>query len=167
MRLLENGHKEGHWVMLENIHLMPVWLPTLEKTLDHFAAEGSNFNFRLFLSAEPGPQFPIPVGILERSIKLTNEPPSGLKANMLRAFDFFGKEDIDEKDNKVKSILFGLCFFHSVVVERKKFGAKGWNGSYPFNLGDLRDSVQVLNNYLETNQGSSKIPWDDLKYIFG
>ena len=37
---------------------------------------------------------------------------------------------------------------------------------YPFSAGDLRDSAQVLYNYLE---GSSavKIPWDDLRYIFG
>jgi dynein heavy chain len=45
----------------------------------------------------------------------------------MRAFGFFSPEDINDKDNKVKSILFGLCFFHSVVVERKKFGSKGWN----------------------------------------
>jgi len=36
--------------------------------------------FRLFLSAKPSNA--IPIGILDRSIKLTNEPPSGLKANM-------------------------------------------------------------------------------------
>jgi dynein heavy chain len=106
---------------------MPGWCVELEKKLDVFAIENSHPNFRLFLSAEPGVQFPIPIGILERSIKLTNEPPSGLKANMMRAFGFFSPEDINDKDNKVKSILFGLCFFHSVVVERKKFGSKGWN----------------------------------------
>jgi dynein heavy chain len=151
MRLLELGHKEGHWVMLQNIHLMPKWLPELEKKLDAFAAEGSNLNFRLYLTAEPSVQFPIPIGILERCIKLTNEPPSGLRANMMRAFGFFPPEEINEKDNKVKSILFGLCFFHSVVVERKKFGSKGWNRVYPFAMGDLRDSVYVLNNQLESN----------------
>jgi len=37
MRYLENGHKEGHWVMLQNIHLMPDWLRELEKKLDNFA----------------------------------------------------------------------------------------------------------------------------------
>jgi dynein heavy chain len=31
----------------------------------------------------------------------------------------------------------------------------------------LRDSSIVLNNYMENNQSSGKIPWDDLKYIFG
>lgn len=87
MQKLETAHKEGHWVMLQNIHLMPRWLLELEKKLDEFALEGSNPAFRLFLSAEPSQG--IPIGILERSIKLTNEPPAGLKANMNRAFTFF------------------------------------------------------------------------------
>jgi dynein heavy chain len=34
----------------------------------------------------------VPIGILDRSIKLTNEPPSGIKANMKRAFTYFPKE---------------------------------------------------------------------------
>lgn len=54
-RRIEEGNKEGHWVMLQNIHLMPKWLIELEKILDSFSGEsgGGNANFRLFLSAEP------------------------------------------------------------------------------------------------------------------
>ena len=37
---------------------------------------------------------------------------------------------------------------------------------YPFSNGDLRDSASVLYNYLE-GSSSAKIPWDDLRYIFG
>ena len=165
MNKLEIGHKEGHWVMLQNIHLMPRWLLELEKRLDEFAVEGSHPSFRLFLSAEPA--MGIPIGILERSIKLTNEPPQGLKANMKRAFTFFPKEDIESMDTKIKTILFGLCYFHSVVLERRKFGPKGWNMRYPFSVGDLRDSAIVLQNYMENNAASGKVPWDDLRYIFG
>jgi hypothetical protein len=33
-----------------------------------------------------------------------------------------------------------------------------------FSLGDLTISVSVLYNYLEN---SSKIPWEDLRYLFG
>lgn len=77
--------------MLQNIHLMPNWLIELEKILDALAGDtGSHINFRLFLSAEPSDG--VPIGLLDRSIKLTNEPPSGLKANMKRAFTFFPKE---------------------------------------------------------------------------
>lgn len=73
MNKLEIGHKEGHWVMLQNIHLMPRFLVELEKKLDIYAVEGSHPNFRLFLSSDPSNE--IPIGLLERSIKLTNEPP--------------------------------------------------------------------------------------------
>jgi len=137
--------------MLENIHLMPVWLLELEKILDAYNAEAGagNPNFRLLLSADPSKE--IPIGLLDRSIKLTNEPPAGLRANMKRAWQYFSKEEIEDKDVKVKSILFALCFFHSTLIERRRFGAKGWNMMYPFSIGDLRDSQLVLNKYMESN----------------
>merc|ERR1719197_2253332 len=164
MAKMEMGHKEGHWVMLQNIHLMPTWCIELEKKMDSFAAEGSHLTFRIFLSADPNKG--IPIGILERSIKLTNEPPQGLLANLRRAFAQFVKEDFEDRDAKVKAILFGLCHFHSLMLERKKFGPLGYNMMYPFATGDLRDSASVLYNYLEANT-SGKVPWDDLRYIFG
>jgi len=86
---------------------------------------------------------------------------------MKRAFTFFSKDEFENQDVKVKTILFGLCYFHSVMLERRKFGPKGWNMMYPFSVGDLRDSGIVLTNYMESNAASGKIPWDDLKYIFG
>lgn len=145
---------------------MPTWLIELEKILDSYSGEagGGNSEFRLFLSAEPSTG--IPIGILDRSIKLTNEPPAGLKANMKRAWTYFTKEEIEDKDPKIKSILFALCFFHSTLIERRRFGPKGWNMSYPFNTGDLRDSYLVMNRYMEQNQGG-KVPFNDLIYIFG
>ena len=64
------------------------------------------------------------------------------------------------------AVIFGLCYFHSVVLERKKFGSLGWNRNYPFNIDDLKNSESVVAKYLEKNPGS-KIPWDDLRYIIG
>lgn len=144
---------------------MPGFLLELEKKLDVFAQEQSNPQFRLFVTSDPSNT--IPIGLLERSIKLTNEPPSGLKQNMMRAFTFFTKEEIEDKDPRVKTILFALCFFHSCMLERRKFGPKGWNMRYPFNMGDLRDSAIVMGNYMDNNTSSGKIPWDDLKYLIG
>jgi len=39
---LDMAHKEGHWVMLQNVHLMPDFLLELEKRLALFASEGSD-----------------------------------------------------------------------------------------------------------------------------
>lgn len=41
-----------------------------------------------------------------------------------------------------------------------------WFSRYPFSIGDLKDSAVVLSNYME-NSGGGKIPWADLRYIFG
>ena len=164
MRNLEMAHRQGHWVVLNNVHLMPRWLIDLEKKLDEFALEGSNKKFRLFLSSDAANS--IPIGLLNRCIKITNEPPAGLKANIKRAFASLNKDSFEDFDSKMKSILFGLCHFHAVMLERKQYGPMGFNMMYPFSIGDLRDSAVVLSNYME-NSGGGKIPWADLRYIFG
>merc|ERR1711871_1773413 len=142
----------------------PRWCNDLEKRLDEYALEGSHKNFRVFLTSDPSNA--LPIGLLNRSIKLTSEAPSGLKANLKRAFTSFNKEVINEADSKSKSIIFGLCHFHAVLIERKAFGSLGYNMMYPFGLADLRDSAVCLANYMEANAGG-KIPWADLRYIFG
>jgi dynein heavy chain len=164
MRILEAAHRQGHWVVLNNVHLMPRWLVELEKKLDEFALEGSHKRFRLFLSSDAANS--IPIGLLNRCIKLTNEPPAGLKANIKRGFASLNRETFEEYDSKMKAILFGLCHFHAVMLERKMYGPMGYNMMYPFSIGDLRDSSVLLANYME-NSGGGKIPWADLKYLFG
>jgi dynein heavy chain, axonemal len=164
MRCLEMAHRQGHWVILNNVHLMPNWLIELEKKLDEFALEGSHKRFRLFLSSDASNA--IPIGILNRCIKITNEPPAGLRANIKRAFASLNRENFEESDSKMKSILFGLCHFHAVMLERKMYGPMGYNMMYPFSIGDLRDSSVILANYMD-NSGGGKIPWADLRYLFG
>jgi len=152
MEKLEQAHRNGHWVILNNVHLMPKWLIELEKKLDEYALDGPHDKSRLFLTSDPSGG--IPIGILNRCIKLTNEPPGGLKANLKRAFCSFNKEYIDELDSKNRSILFGLCHFHAILMERKLYGPLGYNMNYPFSLGDLRDSCVCLSNYMENSQAA-------------
>uniref|UniRef100_A0A8C0IA98 Uncharacterized protein n=1 Tax=Bubo bubo TaxID=30461 RepID=A0A8C0IA98_BUBBB len=100
------------------------------------------------------------------ALKITNEPPTGMEANLHKALDLFTQDTLEmcSKEIEFKCILFALCYFHAVVAERRKFGTWGWNRSYPFNNGDLTISINVLYNYLEANP---KVPWDDLRYLFG
>ena len=59
-----NGHKQGHWVILNNIHLIPRWCIELEKTLGIFIEEGSHERFRSIFDIDPSNN--IPIGILSR-----------------------------------------------------------------------------------------------------
>ncbi|XP_036692664.1 dynein heavy chain 9, axonemal [Balaenoptera musculus] len=166
--VLDLAAEKGHWVVLQNIHLVAKWLRTLEKKLEEHS-EKSHPEFRVFISAEPAPSTEghvIPQGILENSVKITSEPPTGMHANLHKALDNFTQDTLElcSRETEFKSILFALCYFHAVVAERRKFGPQGWNRSYPFSTGDLTISVNVLYNFLEANV---KVPYDDLRYLFG
>ena len=157
--------------MLQNVHLMQNWLTGLNglEGLLEAAYAKPHPNFRVFISSEP-PPLPdmniIPESILQASIKVANEAPQDLKANLRRAYAHFDQKFLDKSDkkpNEFKSCLFALCFFHSLVLGRKKFGAQGWSRIYNFNDGDLTICADVLYNYLSKYE---VVPWDDLKYIF-
>ncbi|GAB1597647.1 dynein beta chain, ciliary isoform X1, partial [Argonauta hians] len=165
---MDFGAKEGHWVILQNVHLVQKWLAQLEKKLEQYSVDSHN-DYRVFISAEPAASADchiIPNGILESAIKIINEPPTGMQANLHKALNNFTQETLEmcARETEFKSILFVLCYFHAVVQERRKFGPQGWNRIYPFNVGDLTISVNVLYNYLEAN---NKVPWEDLRYLFG
>merc|ERR1719313_1576529 len=163
-KAMNNAHRNGGFVFLQNVHLTPKWTGGyLEERLDKIAA-GAHSDFRLFLSAEPSKV--IPISVLQQCIKMTNEPPEGLQPNLAKSFGSFNDEffESSSKPGELKAITFSLSFFHAILLQRKKFGPQGWNMSYPFNIGDLVGCAQVTLNYLEAN---SRVPWDDLRYIFG
>ncbi|EDQ88776.1 outer dynein arm heavy chain beta [Monosiga brevicollis MX1] len=165
---LDKAAEEGQWVVLENVHLVKKWLPALEKKLEALALTAHD-NFRYFLTAEPAGTRAghiIPQGILQACVKITNEPPTGIQANLHAALDNFNQDTLEmcAKENEFRKLLFSLVYFHAVVLERRKFGPMGWNRNYPFNTGDLTISCNVLFNYLENN---STVPWTDLRYLFG
>ena len=54
--LLNKSAQEGHWVILQNIHLVKKWLPTLERMLERFATTAHS-EFKVFMSVQPpGPK---------------------------------------------------------------------------------------------------------------
>lgn len=164
-RALDRMHTRGGWVVLQNIELVTHWLPALERKLE-LLAEDAHASFRVFLTAMSG--HGVPTSTMQNSIKLTHESPSGLKANMLRAFNTLSDDvwSSHQRQPELKAIAFSMCFFHSIACERRKFGPIGWSRRYPFSLSDLGMCVAVASAYLETSP-AGVVPWEDLRYIFG
>ncbi|CAH8839691.1 unnamed protein product [Trichobilharzia szidati] len=161
-RLIKEGIKEGNWVFLANCHLSLSWMPALDKIVEQLAIEEPHSDFRLWLSSSPSPAFPI--SILQVGIKMTTEPPKGLRANMKRLYHLVKEDQFSscQKPEKYKKLLFALCYFHSILLERRKFLMLGWNIPYEFNDSDFEVSEHLLTNYLEQYDETA---WDALRYL--
>ena len=133
--LIKEGIEKGMWVLLQNCHLAPSWMNSLDKIISSLSPDRVHRDFRLWLTSMPTPKFP--VSILQNGAKTTIEPPQGIKANLMRLYGTFDDEFLNNscfsKPREWKKLLLSLSFFHAVIQERRKFGALGWNIPYEFN----------------------------------
>jgi dynein heavy chain len=164
---LETGSTRGLWIMLQNCHLLPSWLKTLERILEKILVH-PHTEFRLWLTTEPTNAFPL--GILQRSLKVVTEPPNGLKLNMRSSYSKITEETLAECPHTgFRPLVYVLAFFHAVVQERRKYGKLGWNVSYDFNETDFRISITLIITYLTKafDNGDETMPWGTLRYLIG
>ena len=138
--LVDIARETGEWVLLQNCHLGLIYMQHLDILLKN---PDINFNneTRIWLSCEPRDTFPI--GLLHQSLKITNEPPKGIKASMIKTYSTVVNQDlIDQFEFKEwRSLIFTLSFLHSLVLERRKYGPLGWCIPYEFNNSDLESSI--------------------------
>jgi dynein heavy chain len=119
-------------------------------------------DFRLWLTSMPSGEFPI--SILQNGVKMTIEPPKGLRNNLLRTYGNLSDKELNDckKPEIFKKLLFSLCLFHAVILDRRKFGPIGWNIQYDFTNEDLQVSKIQLKMLLDDY---NQVPYKVINYL--
>ncbi len=164
MAAIVKAAANGGWVLLQNCELGLELMDRMEDIMvayDEGPAENFSKDFRLFITAAPSQDFPL--GLLQLGTKVTNEPPSGLRAGLMRSYQTTVDQDRMERvdGDMWKRLLFVMCFLHSVVQERRKFGPLGWSIPYEYNLGDIEASLLFLEKHLY----AGAVSWSTVQYM--
>ncbi|KAG9099539.1 hypothetical protein FS749_001026 [Ceratobasidium sp. UAMH 11750] len=163
---IASAARQGTWVLLKNVHLAPSWLSALEKRLQNLSPHR---NFRLFLTMEANPA--IPVNILRQSRIFMNEPPPGIKANLLDSFKNISPTRLSQGPAEKARLYFLLAWFHAVVQERLRYVPLGWSKTYDFNDSDLASAFLTIDTWLgstargKANIDPAAIPWDAVRTL--
>ena len=163
-RNFDTGIQIGSWVLLQNVHLDTQFLSELE--LSFYKVESIEADFRLFMTTEVTQSFPL--GLVQMSMKVTNEPPAGVKAG-LRVLYSLIKQDMIEATPRVewRSLLFSLSFMHSVMQSRRQFGRSGWSSPCDFSHADFVCAATFLQNHLKEVETKKRkeINWETLRQM--
>lgn len=166
MQKIEMAQRDGNWVILNNCHLALEFMATMEEVLNPKGKE-IHEGFRLWITTEPHKKFPL--GLLQLAIKVGYEPPKGIQAGMSRTYSTVVNGDFLEKVEpyeKWRNIVFCICFLHSIVYERRKFGPLGFCVPYEFNQSDLEASLTYIENHMNAaSLGISQISWKAIVYM--
>ena len=163
-KMIAESRRNGYWMMLQNCHLCLDFCEEITQTM--LASKSSHTNFRLWLTTEVNKKFPI--GLLQMSLKYTNEPPQGIRASIRRTYADISQDTLDYSNQPAwPTMLYAVAFLHTVVQERRKFGALGWNIPYEFNRADFTASVQFVMNHLDELDPKRGISWQTVQFMLG
>jgi len=79
----------------------------------------------------------------------------------MRTFFDMSSEDYESctKSGVYKKLVFATAFFNALILERRKFGAVGWNIPYDWMNSDLKAAMTQVRMYVEEQQ---EVPWETL-----
>lgn len=154
LMVLRKAASEGQWVFFKNVHLVPKFLPVLEK---EFQSLKLNNKFKMWLTTEEHPKFP--AVLLETCFKVSFETPPGIRKSMERIYYSFSQSQFQKFSPKKAQLVYILSYFSSLIQERRTYIPQGWSKYYEFSPGDFKSGVMLLDSIIQDND---KIDWNTM-----
>lgn len=112
---------------MHNTHLFPAWLAGLEKKIDNLKQPDIHPEFRMFMTTASNKNFP--GSVIKDAVKITVESSVDARTGLLNAYQNYTDEYIEScrRSKEFRKLLFSMTLFHTLLVERKRFGPIGWN----------------------------------------
>lgn len=106
--------------IFQNCHLASSWMLDMERIILQIQENPRDvhIDFRLFLSSMPSNRFP--VSVLQNSVKVTNEPPKGIRANLKRAFNEISEDFFEDHGEFI--VNSWTCFIVELFLKGKHIG---------------------------------------------
>ncbi|KAF5116137.1 hypothetical protein DV495_001276 [Geotrichum candidum] len=158
--------QRGTWVLIQNVHLSPQWLESLEK---HLKSTRHHPDFRLLLTMQVNTK--VPTTLLRVSRIIMFEPPWGMKASMQSSFKTTSAERISKLPIERGRLYFLLSWFHAIIQERERFTPIGWTKIYDFNDSDFESGLFVVDSWINSisknrsNISPLAIPWQAIQRL--
>jgi dynein heavy chain len=162
--------EKGTWVCLRDIHLADTnWLQTYLTNFVGDLRQERNQKFRLWLISEETDK--IPTLILQRSMLMAFEAPSGIKLNIIRCYK--SVTNLEYLENKLNNpfegtwhkLMFMLSVFHSTLRETSTLGFS-WSQAYEFSDSDFLIALEQLREVVYLDEISESF-WKKLSFLIG
>ena len=148
---------QGKWLFLKNLHLVPGFIPDLEKTLKMV---DKHDGFKLWLTTEEQDKFS--TVFLESCFKVSYESPPGIKLNVERIYLTISNSQFKNFSEDRAKMVFLLSYFHAILQERRTYIPQGWSKYYEFSQSDFKAGNLILDSVMN----ELRIDWPGLYGLF-
>jgi dynein heavy chain len=160
----------GEWVVLQNVHLSVLFCNDIAETMRAMRFKSdvapAHPSFRLFLTTAPTQGFP--VALLQAAYQVTDEPPRGIRAAMLRSFNMLSQDLLDSIAlREWRVLVYAATHLHSVLLERRRFGPAGWAAKYEFTPHDLAVAIKFIHQHVDNDVRGNQIGWKAVQFMLG
>ncbi|KAJ1360753.1 hypothetical protein KIN20_019803 [Parelaphostrongylus tenuis] len=148
---------DGQWLCLSNTHLMLNIVPVIQKELTSVTPHEK---FRLWMTTEEENKFP--AIMLQQCLKITFEPPPGIRNNLLRTYS---QTDDVKRSVLANQVVFVLAWLHALLQERRTFIPQAWTKFYEFSSADIRVARMLIEGLIKESTADWEFIRGLLKFV--